>query len=282
MNRVMPQRVWAVSMMRDEADVAEHVVRHMAGQQVDGILIADNLSTDGTRDILESLVGRLPCPLVIVDDNEKGYYQSRKMTLLAERAVERGATWIVPFDADEIWHATDHIGRLLREAPDYVHVSPAPLYNYMPTSVDPEGVSFERIQWRIRERAPLPKVAFRWQTNCVIEQGNHNVKLPRYGDQRERLGKLTVAHFPWRSFEQYKRKVSNGSEAYRATDLPEDQGLHWRGDGAILRNHGEDALHEKWAKWFFSTNPQAETQLEHSPAPFAPCELNGRSSSRAA
>ena len=50
----MDAKVYAISMMRDEADVARHVCLHLAEELVDGIIVADNLSTDCTRAELEA------------------------------------------------------------------------------------------------------------------------------------------------------------------------------------------------------------------------------------
>ena len=49
----------AVTMVRDEADIIETTVRHML-TQVDVVIVADNRSVDGTREILDSLPGALP------------------------------------------------------------------------------------------------------------------------------------------------------------------------------------------------------------------------------
>src|SRR5262245_51477569 len=85
-------------MVKDEADIIGFTVARMFGQ-VDEIIIADNGSTDGTRELLEQL------PVQLVDDPDPAYYQSRKMTDLAARAAAAGAEWVIPFDADEVWYS---------------------------------------------------------------------------------------------------------------------------------------------------------------------------------
>ena len=87
--------VFGICMTRDEDDIIGPVIEKML-LQVDHIIVADNGSTDKTREILDSL------PITVVDDPERGYFQSRKMTALAHLAAEKGATWIVPFDSDEV------------------------------------------------------------------------------------------------------------------------------------------------------------------------------------
>ena len=45
----------AILMVKDEADVIEACLRHLAGQ-VDQIICADNMSSDGTRERLAALI----------------------------------------------------------------------------------------------------------------------------------------------------------------------------------------------------------------------------------
>src|SRR5688500_3550726 len=100
-------QVWGVAMMRDEQDVAYDVITHLADEGFDAVIIADNRSTDGTANQLaqarHDVKDRLRVHLI--EDHDPGYYQSRKMTGLADAAFASGATWIVPFDADELWVA---------------------------------------------------------------------------------------------------------------------------------------------------------------------------------
>src|ERR1039458_7999838 len=102
-------------MVKDEADVIEGAIRHMADEGGTGIIVANNGSTDVTREILEEL--DLPCELLLVDAPEIAYYQSRKMTRLAEQAAEQGAEWVIPFDADDVWTASDRLGVFLDQQP---------------------------------------------------------------------------------------------------------------------------------------------------------------------
>jgi glycosyltransferase involved in cell wall biosynthesis len=218
--------VFAIAMVRDEADIVEQTVRHMLGQ-VHEVIVADNGSTDGTREILEQL------PIVLLDDPEVGYYQSRKMTALAARAAQQGADWIVPFDADECWYSPfGKIADILADLPQAV--AAAALYDHVPTAVDPEGAPLDRIGWRRHTPAELPKVACRAALPVTIEQGNHGAHYPT----GQVDGQLVVRHFPYRSAEQFVRKARNGAQAYAATDLPDDQGKHWRDYGALLDAHG--------------------------------------------
>lgn len=252
--------VAAVGMCKDELDIAEAHLRHMASQ-VDFQIVADNGSTDGTRDLLADLARELP--LTVLDDPETAYYQSVKTSRLADRAREAGAEWVVPADFDEVWTSpfgtvADALGAI---GDDYLAAA-AELHDHVPTGVDPDLADpVERIRWRRQKPIGLPKVAARAREGLVIEQGNHGCNYgfrPAY-----KPGQLRVCHFPYRSAEQFVRKVRNGSEAYKAADLPEDAGSHWRGYGRILENDGEDACADIFRTWFWQPDTRG----------LAPCQL---------
>jgi hypothetical protein len=249
-------------MVRDEIDVLPYTLAHLDTQGLDGIIVADNLSEDGTWEFLCDL--DLDTELVLLRDTEVGYYQSRKMTKLAYDAFAKGARWVIPFDADELWLSrTGTLGEAIvrtRPATDYLYVS---LYNYFPRIADDpdEPNPFRRIQFRDPERAPLPKVIVHNRPGLIIEQGNHGVHADTYL-QCESAPELEIGHFPWRGYEQFERKIFNGYQAYKATDLPETVGAHWRNYGRLLEEGGADALRAWYEKWF--QDPPIEL-LEHHP-----------------
>lgn len=244
--------VFGIGMVKDEADIITSTVRNMLNH-VDEIIIADNGSTDGTRDLLAAL------PVTIIDDPEIGYYQSRKMTALAQTAGERGATWVVPFDADEIWYSRSNprIGDMLEAlAPQWL-TARADLFDHVATAADPANPDpVRRIGWRREEPGRLPKVACRVRPDLVIEQGNHGASYT--GGTTEFAGDLVVRHFPYRSAAQFVSKARNGAAAYAATDLPEDFGAHWRQYGALLESEGVESVEGVFRQWFWSADPKKD------------------------
>jgi hypothetical protein len=252
--------VAGVAMVKDEADVVGGTLRHMA-DEVDFLIVADNGSTDGTRDILHQLAGELP--LTVVDDPDPAYYQSVKMSGLAARAAQAGAEWVVPFDADELWYATHRIRDVLPGLD--CSIAYATLTNHFCTALDGDDPDpFRSMGWRQRDPAPLGKVAFRWEPGSVIHQGNHGVSRPSGGIG---VPALQIRHFPYRSPQQFARKAVNGAAAYRRTDLPVDMGAHWRAYGQIADRYGTEALEDVYRQHFWYLSP-TDAGLVHDPAPY--------------
>lgn len=265
--------VWGVTMIKDEADVIEQTLRHLHAEALDGVVVLDNQSTDGTREILEDLAEEWLGWLRIIDDPEVGYWQSAKMTSAARRAGELGATWVIPFDADELWQSPDE--RTLRDTimlhGDQVNGQTALLYDHRCTGVDegdwssPSDDPFTRMGWRHATPIPLPKACVRVSALRSIHPGNHGAEL---SEQSWSEGILTVRHFPWRSPQQAVRKVTNGSRAYKATTLPRTTGQHWREMGDTLDAHGPEGVVAWFADAFYFAMP-AEAGLVYDPAPIA-------------
>lgn len=248
-------------MVRNEADIIAGTLRHMA-DEVDHMIVADNLSTDGTREILDQLAKTLP--LTVVDDREPGYYQAAKMTSLARRASRMGADWIIPFDADEIWYARDgRIRDVLAECSGTV--MRVPLFNHYETSIDPrDDDPFRRMVWRKREPGALPKVAFRFDDQIAIHQGNHGVDHP---DPVIADSLFEIRHFSYRSENQFVSKALTGAAAYAATDLPPEMGAHWRAYGQIHERFGPDALAQVYRDHFYYRSP-TDSDMIQDPAPY--------------
>jgi glycosyltransferase involved in cell wall biosynthesis len=227
---------WAVAMVRDEADIIETVVRHLLGQGVERVVIADNLSTDGTHEILERL--SISHPVTVLMDRLPEYYQAEKTTLLARYAARAGAGWVIPFDADEVWLSpTGTLAEFLAACD--ADVVQAPMFNHVPTASDDESEPDPvlRLRWRKTEPNRLHKVAFRAQRRARLAYGNHGVSRPG-----RRTTGLEIRHFPYRSEEQFVRKLRQGSAALYASDLSAQVGKHWRGLGA----RDDEALREAW------------------------------------
>ena len=99
-----------ISVVRNEEDIISLTIRHHLRQGCDFILIIDNDSTDGTRDILRALAAE-DSRVHWMPDSAGVFRQSELMTKLARMAARAGARWVLPFDADEFWHAPEGIAQ---------------------------------------------------------------------------------------------------------------------------------------------------------------------------
>lgn len=253
----------AVMLVKDEEDIIEHVVGYLC-RNVDEVIVADNLSTDKTPDILRDMQ-KQGLPIQIRQDDEVGYYQDRKTTALALEAFERGHRWVVPCDADEWWHSNDlrRLGDFLAGLGPEVQVVKAEVFLHLPSMEDNahERNPAKRIGWRKRHHNML-KVACRARPDLQIHMGNHSCQMQ---GSMLTVGGLSVRHYPHRSEEQYVRKIRNGSKAYAATDLDKNFGVGWR----MWDDVDDDTLRAHFREWFFLSTPALDPDVILDPAPGA-------------
>jgi len=261
-------KVWGITMVRDEEDIIGYTLRHMISEGMDGLIVADNLSSDHTRDILEEIKREAPIQVLILDDKELGYYQSRKVTALAHRAAENGAHYLIPFDADELWYSLEpgRVADVIRHA--NVDVGKIKLWNHFATLSDPKNDNpYLRMQWRRKERSSFFKIAYRYRSNLVIAQGNHDILDSDGAPINSDPLPIGIRHFPYRSVDHFIQKARTGGAAYAATDLAAQQGSHWKRFKHILDHDGAGALEEIFFRDFCFPDPLA-VGMVHDPAPY--------------
>jgi hypothetical protein len=217
--------VWAVATVRDELDVIEASVTHLLDQGVDHVLVLDHLSTDGTRELLTDWSLRDGRIHVVLDD-KPGHFQREKITRLSVAAWWAGASWIVPFDADEFWYAENApLAAFLHTIDASVVI--AQMHDLVP--LDESSFNF-------RDRGflldPVPaadvKVAFRAHPLVRVGSGNHGVA--RVGRQTPGLH---IAHVPYRGVEQVARKFQTGTRALDDSGAANWEGWHWRAGASL-------------------------------------------------
>lgn len=235
--RRIPGSVWGISLVRDELDVLPHTIAHLFAQGVDHVLIADNRSTDGTREyLLEAATNDARIHVAL--DEQPAHWQSEKMTSLSHAAWRAGADWIVPFDADEFWFAPEaSVADWLRAQPaSLIHVA---FHHMVPTEAVDDDVTAS--DFYIDRTPSFPgKVAVRSHPLLEIGAGNHSAS--RVGG----VGNgLAIAHAQYRRPGQVARKVRQGTEAARLTGEDLDWfSPHWA-KGATLTDAEIDAVWER-------------------------------------
>lgn len=93
-------RIMGVLLQRDEIDVVLfNVLHHLNMVGLDRIIVGDNGSSDGSREALLRLQRRNP--RLIVLDMPGEFQQGERVSAMNRMAVDLGADWVVPLDADE-------------------------------------------------------------------------------------------------------------------------------------------------------------------------------------
>lgn len=232
------RQVWAVSVVRDEADIIEHTVRHLLSQGIDHVLVADNRSTDETPEILREL-GRETGRVHLARDHHVAHIQSQKVTYLAHAAWRHGARWIIPFDADEFWFARGQSVASYLQILGNIGIVHADFFHMVPVDgpvTDPSDATFV-----LDSHPSFPgKVAAQAHPLLYVGPGNHYAA--RVGGE---TGGLAIAHAQYRGPEQVARKLRQGAVTARMTG--EDTSWfspHWEA-GSLLDDHEIQSVWER-------------------------------------
>jgi len=235
-------KLFGAAMLRNESDIVEAFVRHNLNV-LDGLLVVDHGSIDGTSEILEALV-REGLSLSVERDARGPQLQSEIITRQVRAAFARGADFVFALDGDEFVKAPSksRLGDALRAVPAGLHaVSHWQTYVpdfAAPAPAHPLGLARRRLAL---ERHGLHKVIvarhFVAEPESVVAGGNHLV-LPHASDtapaQPVRHARLSadvvaIAHLPVRSGRQLADKVRIGWLAHLAARRGNpDLAFHWR------------------------------------------------------
>ena len=231
-------------MVRDEADVVQSMIEHHRDQGVDKLIVTYNGSVDGTIEILQSFAeeGFVELRHDLVHRKQ----QSVRVTEMARDAYGvYGADWVLNADADEFWMPRDRsitLREALAQVSKEVVTFPVPVVD-MTGLPGRTGNGLDRLVYRDeRSNAQLAAVGLHAHSTSNVAhigspavevvQGNHFVNLEARGEIDPRFG-LEVLHVPWRSWDQFRRKVENAGRAYDAnpdlTPSPNHHGMReWR------------------------------------------------------
>jgi exopolysaccharide biosynthesis predicted pyruvyltransferase EpsI len=223
----------AISRVKNEIDIIEAFVRHTL-RLVDKMLVMDDGSTDGTGDVLRSLVST-GLPIEIISEDSIGNWQRDRMTRLMRIAViEHNADWVIPLDADEFlsWSQNERSKLTTGVTSPFI----IPWRTYVPTLQDDENElnPVLRIRHRLsKENATYYKVLvprlLALDSETALEQGNHGVTSKGEPCHAQLLGEAFLAHLPVRSAGQIGAKISIGRLQYLLMDPKrvEGQGFHY-------------------------------------------------------
>jgi hypothetical protein len=244
-------------LVKDEVDIIRHHLDAHLDAGVEHVVVTDNASRDGTRDILAEY-DRLR-EVTVIDEPGDDFSQHRWVTRMAMLAKTRlKAEWVINSDADEFWvHSTGDLRDALEGAS--AHLLRAPRFNLVyPFDRENADPWFMRVVYRAARPRPLPKrrpaptkalptayflldlppkAIVRTDRLERIHQGNHSADFA--GSVVTGAADIQVFHFPIRSAAQFEAKIRNGGAAYeRNTELSNGTGWHWRRWHKMLMNGG--------------------------------------------
>jgi Glycosyl transferase family 2 len=215
-------------LARDEADVIDANVAFHLNAGVDFMIAMDNLSQDGTTEVLESYAR--DGHLFLIREESEFLRQADWITRMGRlAATDFGADWIIHSDADEFWWPRgESLRDVLTSVPERYGVVRALLRQFVPR---PDDGSFfaDRMVVRLSASAPIndPRSLFRPNLK-VIHRADPNVNVS-IGAQRL-IGSsfaplrgwypIEFFHFPVRSFEQTERKYERHQIAPEETPSP--------------------------------------------------------------
>jgi hypothetical protein len=228
-----------IGTVKNEADIIESFVRHNLGR-LDALVLIDDGSVDGTREILLALEGEGLNLVTLAWDGSVGHEQSMKLSeLLLVLTSRMNVDWVFPLDADEAIDCVSRVAleRNLKKIPRQ-GVGIVPWRTYIPAATDDwaEINPFRRILHRKAREAPqFYKVVLPgWQLGCgpiVIATGSHSARSATGFKQltMNLLEEVSLAHFPVRSPDQLVSKVIGGWLSMCATGFGRpSRAFHWR------------------------------------------------------
>lgn len=215
-------------MVRDEADIIAATIEHHLAQGIDRILVTDNASVDGTREILAEYAA--VAPVTVFDDPEHRKQQGEVVTRMARLAFEEhGADWVINGDADEFVRAVDPgmtVAEALERTPKSLGAFTVPVVN-MVGPMARRGSGLRRLDRRDErtlealraagvQAHPTPNAIHVGTADVEVAQGNHFVSIESHG-QPPAEAAIEVLHLPWRSSTQFERKTENMGRGYDAS-----------------------------------------------------------------
>ncbi|MEI7929346.1 MAG: glycosyltransferase family 2 protein [Verrucomicrobiales bacterium] len=222
-------------LVRNEADILATNIEYHLRRGVDFFIATDNLSEDGTRDVLEHY--RQQNLLHLIRETDDNYSQSHWVTRMAHMAaVDFQADWVINSDADEFWwpEESNDLKELLAKVPTEIDALRVSRSNFVPLADGGQGNFIDTMTVRERESRngygnPLPpKVCHRGYHDITVSMGNHAVSRTG-GPIAVGTAPLSIFHFPVRSFTQLALKVSLGGAALeRNENLDRGAGKVWR------------------------------------------------------
>lgn len=251
--------VISFSLAKNEEDVIEAFVRQNL-RYIDHMYIADNLSTDGTRDILNALVEE-GLPITVLDDPEQGHQQNLKTTKAYQElsaTVDFDAIFFI--DADEFLCGSPLVAPEGKYPGKFYHVERERYVITDPASNEPNVL--RRMQYKLVEPETNKSMIFHDRkafAKVSIGTGNHHVYRAGKRKVHGVIPGLKLAHFPIRSKRQFLSKMVLGwvglmlrDQTVRQEEKP--QGSHWRDGYQFFMKYNGSISDDRFMRRIYKTS----------------------------
>lgn len=228
-----PRLIMTLLVKNEEEKLEQNLLFHHA-MGVDGFILTDNNSTDGTMDIVRRYQEK-GWILDVIEEHSTGYEQKRWVDRMVMLAIDRHrADWVINADADELWYAPSgslktELGlckkRVMRCRAYCMYPQeglPFWEWNQRVTSVA-EPARYDLSPYSIFQ-PQRGKVAHRSQGYLHIAMGNHKVAmLPRTVAQ----GDIVIYHYSVGDRQTFMQKMIQGGRELEKHS-GRHGGAHWR------------------------------------------------------
>jgi hypothetical protein len=245
-------------MFRDEADILAECLIHWYRLGIRDFYLCDNGSVDRSRFSVDTLVDfwdkeDLGVSVYIEFDPATDWPGKRIINTLKERAINEGCDWLFPADADEFIQLPyiTHERATLEEW--IMQYTIRPSWGELPylNIIQDVDSGYYSEYWQ----EPQKKACGYISKDMMISMGNHLIEgmVPILG-----MGGAYYKHYPVRSYEQFKRKLTNYMIAFHQSphqDHPHAQAYKvWAVEGEryilnrynALMNKHEDVVAPRW------------------------------------
>jgi len=233
-------------LVKNEVDIVRKNIEFHLRQGVDYIIATDNISDDGTYEILKEFEQK--GVLYLIREESQDYNQAKWVNRMGRIALEQFcANIIFHCDADEFWYSKSgelkselltnplidilnvEVKNVLLEDKNMSEQFPVDAKYIVENPIVPED--------RNKESKNISYFLFKCTGNVMyrlngkylnVSQGNHRVVERKYYVSKK-SSDITVYHFPIRGKSGFFSKVKQGGAALeRNTTLDPNKGWHWR------------------------------------------------------
>jgi Glycosyl transferase family 2 len=204
-------------LVRDADDLIRSNLDFHLHAGVDHFIVMDNLSTDGTREILREYEAEGAVTYLHQPDDT--FAQARWVTAMARRAHAEGADWVINNDQDEFWYPTGgDLKDVLSRVPAEYDAVATERSHFVPRRLAADAFFAEAMTVRFRRLLdpngnPWPgKVCHRAYADIEVGVGNHSASIAGRALSATDAP-IEILHFPIRSYEKFERTVVNGGAA---------------------------------------------------------------------